>query len=81
MKAFVIKTTKSMALVVVSKNEFDASGTMGYIKNPHSWQKGETHEIPAISGTTTMSIRDKETGERRLMTTKDGQPLSFLVFA
>lgn len=82
MTAEVIKTTSKMMLVVVRKNKYDIAGTMGYCKNPSNLVKGDIiHDFPAISGITTMSTKDKETGEVRVMATKNGEPLSFLVFA
>lgn len=82
MKATVIKVCKKMILVRVSKNEYDASGTIGYCLNPDNKKQGDIiSDFPAISGITTMSMLDKDSGERRIMTTKSGEPLSFLVFA
>lgn len=82
MTAEVIKTTSKMMLVVVRKNKYDVAGTMGYCKNPDNHVKGDIiKDFPAISGVTTMNSKDKETGEVRVMTTKGGEPLSFLVFA
>ena len=82
MTAEVIKTTTKMMLVVVRKNKYDVTGTMGYCKNPDNHVKGDIIPgFPAISGVTTMSTKDKETGETKVMCTKNGEPLSFLVFA
>ena len=80
--AKVMKVCKKLILVKVKSNKYDTAGTIGYCDNPDNLKLGDVIlDFPPIKGVTNMTVLDKETGERRIMTTKDGEPLSFLVFA
>lgn len=82
MKAEIMKTTTKMMLVKVFKNKYDTKGIIGYCKNPDNLVKGDIiNDFPEVVGITNMDTVDKTTGVRRVMTTKEGEPLSFLVFA
>ena len=70
--------SKKSALISVKKNAFQLNGTIGYISAEplKGKKKGDSFDLP--SGWRVEHRADAETGE--VMTTKEGQPLSFLTW-
>ena len=78
--AKILRFTEKHALIVVSRNEFDTTGTVGYVKKAQSianLQVGDTFDLPEG-----WSITQKFDEEGNVLQTKgeNPEPLSFFTW-